>query len=203
MFNKVDLLNRQDHNQKLTVQLTVKLIGFLSSLANWYLLNNNPVQAQITPDQTVNTEVNTVNNVTEITGGTKANDNLFHSFQNFSLETGNTAFFNNNLEIKNIISRVTGENISNLDGLIRANGNANLILINPNGINFGSNASLDIGGSFLGSTADSVIFADGTVFSAKDTQTNPLLTISVPLGLQIGQNSGDINVSVYQEKDII
>ncbi|MGL5943468.1 MAG: filamentous hemagglutinin N-terminal domain-containing protein [Waterburya sp.] len=159
------------------------------------MLNNNPVKAQISPDQTVNTQVNTVNNVTEITGGTEANENLFHSFQNFSLETGNTAFFNNNLAIKNIISRVTGVNISNIDGLIRANGNANLILINPNGINFGSNASLDIGGSFLGSTAESVIFADGTVFSAKDTQTNPLLTISVPLGLQVGQNPGKINVT--------
>lgn len=191
----MNLLNKQDYKQKFTIPVIIKVIEFSSSLTIWYLLNNNPVKAQISPDQTVNTQVNTVNNVTEITGGTEANDNLFHSFQNFSLETGNTAFFNNNLEIKNIISRVTGENISNLDGLIRANGNANLILINPNGINFGGNASLDIGGSFLGSTADSVVFADGTVFSAKDTQANPLLTISVPLGLQIGQNSGDINVS--------
>jgi filamentous hemagglutinin family protein len=191
----VNLLNKQDYKQKFTIPVIIKVIEFSSSLTIWYLLNNNPVKAQISPDQTVNTQVNTVNNVTEITGGTEANDNLFHSFQNFSLETGNTAFFNNNLEIKNIISRVTGVNISNIDGLIRANGNANLILINPNGINFGGNASLDIGGSFLGSTADSVVFADGTVFSAKDTQANPLLTISVPLGLQIGQNSGDINVS--------
>ncbi|MGL5834742.1 MAG: filamentous hemagglutinin N-terminal domain-containing protein, partial [Waterburya sp.] len=191
----MNLLNKQNSKQKFTIPIIIKVIGFSSSLANWYLLNNNPVKAQISPDKTVNTQVNRVDKVTEITGGTEANENLFHSFQNFSLETGNTAFFNNNLAIKNIISRVTGVNISNIDGLIKANGNANLILINPNGINFGNNASLDIGGSFLGSTAESIIFADGTVFSAKDTQTNPLLTISVPLGLQIGENPGKINVT--------
>jgi filamentous hemagglutinin family protein len=192
-FNQ--LHKQHNYKQKLKATSITKSIWLFTSFTGWYVINSNPLQAQITPDSTVNTEVQTNNNVTEITGGTQAESNLFHSFQDFSVTTGETAFFNNNLNIQNIISRVTGENISNIDGLIKANGNANLILINPNGINFGGNASLDIGGSFLGSTADSVIFADGTVFNAKDTQVNPLLTISVPLGLQMGQNSGEINVS--------
>jgi len=170
---------------------------FFSSLLGLLFLNNiaQPVQGQIVVDDTVETETSIVDNVTEITGGTTQGSNLFHSFQEFSVDTNNTAFFNNSTDIANIISRVTGESISSIDGLIRANGAANLILINPNGINFGANARLDIGGSFLGSTADSLIFGDGTEFSANDLGASPLLTVSAPVGLQLGQNSGAINVN--------
>ena len=168
----------------------MRLIGSLMGCC----LISTPLAAQVTSDGTLGTEVNTTDSVTEITGGTEANSNLFHSFQDFSVETGNTAFFNNGVDIKNIVGRVTGNNISNIDGLIRANGSANLILFNPQGISFGDNASLDIGGSFLGSTADSVIFEDGTVFNT-DLTAEPLLTISAPVGLQLGQNSADIQVS--------
>ncbi|MEY2831538.1 MAG: hypothetical protein RLZZ574_796, partial [Cyanobacteriota bacterium] len=167
--------------------------GFLGSLMGWCLVSY-PLAAQVTPDSSLGTETNTENNVTEITGGTSSDSNLFHSFQKFSVETGNTAYFNNGAEISNIIGRVTGGSGSNIDGLIRANGDANLILINPNGITLGSNARLDIGGSFLGSTADSVVFEDGTVFNT-DLNSQPLLTISAPVGLQLGQNSAAIEVS--------
>lgn len=167
--------------------------GFLGSFTGLYLIST-PLAAQITPDGTLDTTVNTTDGVTEITGGTEANSNLFHSFQDFSVETGNTAFFNNGVEIDNIIGRVTGNNISDINGLIRANGNANLILLNPNGISFGGNASLDIGGSFLGSTADRVIFEDGTVLNT-DLTVQPLLTVTTPVGLQLGQNAGEIEVS--------
>ncbi|MGF1541967.1 MAG: filamentous hemagglutinin N-terminal domain-containing protein, partial [Pleurocapsa sp.] len=173
----------------------VSYICFVSSFTGWYSLAQNSLQAQITSDRTLETVTNTVDNVTEITGGTKAESNLFHSFRDFSFDSDQTAVFNNSLAINNIIGRVTGGNISNIDGLIKANGNANLILINPSGINFGANARLDIGGSFLGTTAENLIFADGTIFSATDTQNSPLLTVSVPVGLQLGDNSAAIQVT--------
>ena len=166
------------------------LVGIFTTI----VFHTNSISAQILKDTTLpnNSSITTRDNIKIIEGGTQSGDNLFHSFEQFSLPTNQTAYFNNPVNIQNIITRITGKSISNIDGIIRANGTANLFLINPNGIVFGENAALDIGGSFLATTASSINFADGTKFSATQPQNTPLLTISVPVGLQFGTTAASI-----------
>jgi filamentous hemagglutinin family protein len=154
----------------------------------------NSVNAQIVPDATLpnNSSVTIQDNIKVIEGGSQAGNNLFHSFEQFSIPTNQIGYFNNSTNIQNIITRITGKSISNINGILRANGTANLFLINPNGIVFGENAALDIGGSFLATTASSINFADGTLFSAIHSQPKPLLTINVPIGLQFGKTAAPI-----------
>ncbi|WP_413167913.1 filamentous hemagglutinin N-terminal domain-containing protein [Capilliphycus salinus ALCB114379] len=153
-----------------------------------------PVSAQIIPDNTLpeNSAVTPQGNIRQIDGGTRRGNTLFHSFERFSVPTGETAFFNNAVDIQNIFSRVTGSSISEINGILKANGVANLFLINPNGIIFGENASLDIGGSFFATSADRVVFANGTEFRATNPNSPPLLIINIPIGLRFRENPGSI-----------
>ncbi len=169
------------------------LPGFIGALLTLGIIL--PANSQVTSDNTTNTTVNSTGNSFNILNGIQKGNNLFHSFQEFSIPTGGSAVFNNSTDVVNIINRVTGGNISNIDGLIKASGNANLFLINPAGITFNENARLDIGGSFFGSTAESLLFKDEFEFSAVNPQNKPLLTVSVPIGLQMGQNPGNIQIN--------
>ena len=129
-----------------------------------------------------------------VEGGAVRGNNLFHSFQEFNIKAGRGAYFTNPATIKNIFSRVTGVNPSEIFGTLGVLGNANLFFINPNGIIFGENASLDLRGSFVGTTADSIVFPDGKEFSATNPGLPPLLTVNVqqPIGLKFEGESGII-----------
>jgi filamentous hemagglutinin family protein len=177
----------------------MRCFAISNTCALWAIaVSGNYAVAQVASDNTLGAESSLVTSprpgAFQIDGGATRGTNLFHSFSEFSVPSNGAAYFNNALNIQNIMTRVTGGSVSNIDGLITANGTANLFLLNPNGIIFGLNASLNIGGSFLGSTASSLTFADSTQFSGTATQTTPLLTISVPLGLQYEGNAGSLRV---------
>ena len=154
------------------------------------------------PDDTLGSERSIVtpsNNLPvpgdEISGGARRGDNLFHSFREFGIDPGRSVYFEDP-GVRNILSRVTGGNPSEIFGRLGVLGNANLFLINPSGILFGAGASLDVNGSFVGTTADSFVFKNGFTFSATNPQAPSLLTVSVPIGLQYGtQTPGAITVN--------
>jgi filamentous hemagglutinin family protein len=109
--------------------------------------------------------------------------NLFHSFGRFSVQTGESATFTpplNGTPIANILSRVTGGQRSEIHGLLRSEiPEANLFLLNPAGVVFGPEASLDVKGSFHASTADVIRFADGEAFYA-NPGAESILTVAPP-----------------------
>ncbi|MEG4212535.1 S-layer family protein [Microcoleus sp. S13_B4] len=155
--------------------------------------------AQIIPDNTLGAESSrtfpdTINNIPSdrITGGATRGVNLFHSLREFNIREGRGAYFENPSGITNIFTRVTGPNSSNILGTLGVLGNGNLFLINPKGIIFGPNARLDLRGSFIGSTADSIVFNNGVEFSSTNPQTSPLLTVNIPVGLRFRDNPGAI-----------
>ncbi|WP_439566471.1 filamentous hemagglutinin N-terminal domain-containing protein, partial [Gloeocapsopsis crepidinum] len=177
---------------------------YSSSIFLFFLSITTPLQAQIIEDRTLAnpSTVTTEDNNSIITGGTQAGTNLFHSFSEFSVPTNGSASFREVApEIENVLTRVTGISVSNIDGLIEVlqpNGDvsaANFFLLNPNGIIFGPSAALNVGGSFVASTASSLKFADGTSFDTINLPTTEsLLTVSVPVGLQFGTPAAGIQV---------
>ena len=186
-----------------TIALTLAAIGSLS------IAENKPVFAQLTPDNTLGTENSIVTPQLLrdlIQGGAIRGNALFHSFDEFNVQDGGSVFFDlqNNTDILSIFTRVTGGNVSNILGTLGVLqdalnsdvlGNANLFLLNPNGITFGQNANLQLNGSFFATTADSFDF-DNFTFSASGEETPPpLLTVSIPRFLSFRDNPGEIAVS--------
>ncbi len=120
------------------------------------------------PDGT-NTIVTPDGNRFNISGGSLSGDgtNLFQSFEQFGLSQGEIANFLSNPQIQNILGRVVGGNPSIINGLIQVTGgNSNLYLMNPAGIVFGQNASLNVPGDFMATTATGIGFGNNNWFNA-------------------------------------
>lgn len=174
----------------------------LIAIASLVSVPSQPIFAQIIPDSTPSSQQSSirqnqivVNGLTAdlIEDGARRGAALFHSFSEFNVGAGEGVYFANPAGIAAIFSRVTGSNPSEILGTLGVNGTASLIFLNPNGITFGPDAQLDIRGSFVASTANSVIFENGVEFSATHPESPPLLTINLTPGLQYGtQNSAAI-----------
>ncbi|ABA22424.1 Filamentous hemagglutinin-like protein [Trichormus variabilis ATCC 29413] len=153
-------------------------LGLLFSLV---VATNNRTSAQVTADQTLETQVIDIGFNSFILGGTTVgNTNLFHSFASFNVPSNGAAIFINDPSLTNIFARVTGGTASDVQGRIGTQGTANLYLINPNGIIFGTNASLNIGGSFVATTANAIQFPGGAEFSLNSSVSpdNHLLRVN-------------------------
>ena len=159
----------------------------IASVKAQQIIEDNTVGTQVTRDVLIRGLESD-----RIDGGTIRGGNLFHSFQEFNVGQRRGAYFSNPQGINNILTRVRGGNRSNILGTLGVLGNANLFLINPRGIEFGPNARLDVGGLFVSSTADSLIFDNGFEFSASDSAAPPLLTVNIPIGLRFRDNPGSI-----------
>ncbi|MFK5968539.1 MAG: filamentous hemagglutinin N-terminal domain-containing protein [Candidatus Marithrix sp.] len=146
------------------------------------LLICNSSNAEVITDGTLGQQINLSGANFQITSdlGQQHGTNLFHSFQDFNLNSLETATFSGSNNINNIISRVTGGNPSNINGLIRSTiPNANFYFLNPYGIIFGPNAKLDIQGSFHASTADYLRLAENGRFDVRNPNDSLLTTAPV------------------------
>lgn len=128
--------------------------------------------------------------------GARAGDNLFHSFELFSLAQGETATFTGDFGIDNVIARVTGSQSSFIDGTLGSSIlDANLWLLNPRGVMFGPHARIDLTGALNVSTARSLDFDDGTALRA-DAGGAPVLSVAPPTEFRLlGGAPGRIEVS--------
>ncbi|NER83897.1 MAG: filamentous hemagglutinin N-terminal domain-containing protein [Leptolyngbya sp. SIO1D8] len=180
-------------NMRRACQWIVPGLASVFLLGEAFVPQRKGALAQIVPDTSLGGEssVVTPNAFVQgdwadlIEGGAPRGSALFHSFEAFNVNGGQRVYFANPIGIENILSRVTGLSPSQIDGLLGVDGAANLFFLNPNGILFGPDAQLDVPGALVASTSDRFQFADGSEFRATDPNDAPLVTVNIPLGLQL------------------
>ena len=159
------------------------------------------VAQSIQTDGTTPTQPVSCSSDCTIEGGLQQGNNLFHSFERFNVDAGATVLFQNP-GVANILSRVTGNELSEILGTLSVGGSdANLFLLNPNGIIFGQDSSLNLNGSFLATTADAIRFGEQGLLDAAPNEI-PLLTIEPSALSFIAGNRGTItNESIAPAKE--
>ncbi|HYK90197.1 MAG TPA: filamentous hemagglutinin N-terminal domain-containing protein [Acidobacteriota bacterium] len=181
--------------------MKLKTVKSLQSMPVFFaILIACPLPAQVQTDGSVGPIVSLSGNMVISNAlGKQVGSNLFQSFSMFNIRTGESALFTSTYSglTQNVIARVTGSSSSWIDGKLACDiPEANLWLINPKGIAFGKNATLDVQGSFGASTADYVAFADGTRFEAKMPAGSEVLSVANPSGFGfLGPNPMPVNVT--------
>ncbi|CAK0768246.1 exported hypothetical protein [Gammaproteobacteria bacterium] len=128
--------------------------------------------------------------------GRQVGGNLFHSFGQFSIHTGESATFSGPSSVSNILSRVTGGEVSQIDGTLRSTiPGAALYLVNPAGVMFGEHATLDVPGSVHITTADYLRLGNGGRFDARNPSNSLLTVMPVEAYGFLGDAPGKIGVS--------
>ncbi|MEM9273651.1 MAG: filamentous hemagglutinin N-terminal domain-containing protein [Cyanobacteria bacterium P01_F01_bin.143] len=177
-----------------------------TSLSLFFILGTKIVQAQITtnikPDGSTSTTVEPISNQYNIIGGENAGNNIFHSFKEFGLTSGDIANFLSGSDTENIFGRVTGGNISVIDGLLKVTGGTpNLFFINPAGIIFDENSSINVPASFTATTANGIQFGEFWLDALGGNNYDDLVgdpTAFAFIGSNLGGivNLGNINAGV-------
>ncbi|MBD2462725.1 filamentous hemagglutinin N-terminal domain-containing protein [Oscillatoria sp. FACHB-1407] len=134
--------------------------------------------------------------------GRTAGANLFHSFRQFNIGSGQSVVFESDATIRNILARVTGGQ-SSIEGLLRTDSRtANLFLMNPNGIIFGRGARLEVGGSFVATTANEIWFGNQGQFSALPAPGEDLSLLTIdPSALRFNQVAGQAIAPIVTSTD--
>jgi filamentous hemagglutinin family protein len=181
---------------------SVLLTAHIASAQTYQPSNRIPIA-----DDTLGTQVSGTNNNFAITGGLNRGQNLFHSFQDFSVPTNGIVTFTNPVGNQSIITRVTGNLGSDINGTINSQG-ANFLLINPNGIVFGPNTQLNVGRVFAASTANAIDLVDGAgrtiSFGTNQNGDAPLLSVNPNVLFDVsrfnftGGNAGISNFGTLQ-----
>jgi filamentous hemagglutinin family protein len=184
------------------------MIGVNLSL---FALNNAAWAQSITPNSDgTGTQVTVNGNQSDISGGTLSSNgqNLFHSFQDFNVSSGQVANFLSNAQIQNILARINGGDPSVIDGLLKVTGgNSNLFLMNPAGIIFGNNSALDVQGAFAATTANGIQFGDSWFSAIGTNDYSNLLGNPTGFAFSMSQpgalfNAGNLSVNSNQSLNL-
>ncbi|MGD2182690.1 CHAT domain-containing protein [Lusitaniella coriacea] len=180
------------------ISLPTILIGLVLALFSRDRARSQPIIPATGTSVTINS------NQFNIDGGTLSGDNanLFHSFQQFGLDTNQIANFLATPQLQNILTRVIGGDPSIINGLIQiTGGNPNLYLMNPAGIIFGADASLNVPADFFATTATGIGFGNGNWFNAfGDNNYQNLIGNPTQFAFDFSQpgaiiNAGDLSVA--------
>lgn len=199
------------------VSLALAVFDWVAASASGAVLctiAHQPLYAQtiIPASDGTGTEVIPNGNGFDIDKGSRSSDgaNLFHSFQQFRLDSGQVANFISSPEIRNILGRVVGGNPSIIDGLIQVTGgNSNLFLMNPAGIVFGANALLNVPAAFTATTATRIGIGENNWFNAFGSNNyNSLIGTPSQFAFDIAQpgvitNAGSLVVQEGQSLTLV